>query len=222
MVGDRRPGRPLPFGRPHAQHQRGGFRISAILTLPQYAEFLRRRATRVRAIPTRSAPVVQSLRDAWETVAAYGIAAPQIGESVRIFVYRPYEDEQAPPIAILNPKIVRAEGELKDYDGCLSIPGIYGPTRRAARIEVLGYDERGERHRWRFEGFTARIIQHEIDHLEGVLFIDRIDDLDELYTLVPAPDTAGDAAWQKAPLTPAQRHLVEEERRPLPPFALTW
>jgi peptide deformylase len=201
--------------------QKGLRGISSICTLPQYQALLRQRARRIREVPAGAASVIAKMREAWKEVAAYGIAAPQVGDSLRTFIYRPYEDEQAEPLAIINPKIIRAEGELKDYDGCLSVPGIYGPTRRAAKIEVIGWDESGQRRRWRFEGFTARIIQHEIDHLEGVLFIDRIDDVAEMYTLAPV-EVDGEREWQKAPLTESEREFILHHQRPLPPFALKW
>lgn len=197
--------------------------IRPIWTLPQNQKFLRLRAKKIHTFPGEAPRVIRDLRETWDTVAAYGIAAPQIGESFRIFVYRPHDDEQAQPIAIINPKILRAEGEIADYDGCLSVPGIYGTTRRAASIEITGWDTNGQKIRQHFEGFTARIIQHEIDHLEGVLFIDRIDDMDSLYSLEPAQDAQpDDAELEERPLAPEWRRLVEQHRMPLPPHALTW
>ena len=128
------------------------------------------------------------------------------------------------PEIIVNPKIIRARGEVKDYDGCLSVPGIYGQTRRAEYIEISGTDTQGRSLRRGYEGFDARIIQHEVDHLEGVLFIDRIDSLDELYTMeeIPRENKNEEAEYQKVPLTEDLRQFVEMRRRPLPGHALIW
>ena len=127
------------------------------------------------------------------------------------------------PEVIINPKIIRARGELKDYDGCLSVPGIYGETRRAAMVEITGLDVEGKGIRRAYEGFDARIVQHEIDHLEGVLFLDRVDDLNELYVLEKVDDAeAEEPLHEKRSLTDSLRDIVVGARRPLPGHALIW
>ncbi len=212
--------------------------------LPREAGLLRRRCVRVAHWAEASGPI-RDLVDTWGTVAAHGIAAPQIGVLRRLFVYRPYEaeadgagdrgDEEVPaPIAVVNPKVIKVAGELTDYDGCLSLPGIYGRTRRADRIELSAQLAPGETVRLKFEGYTARIIQHELDHLDGVLWIDRLadEDLDHLYTLAEelADRAEGEAAatgkpktvFKQVPLTAEDRAFVANARRPLPGFALHW
>ena len=127
------------------------------------------------------------------------------------------------PEIIVNPKIIKARGELTDFDGCLSVPGIYGVTRRAAEIEITAWDQHGSPIRRSFEGFDARIIQHEVDHLEGVLFIDRLDSLDGLYTLESVHEAGTRETYQeKRPLTPAVQDFIERMRRPIPGHALIW
>lgn len=197
-----------------------------ICVIPRERRILRARAVRCRSI-AEVAGVIQDLEDTWPTVAAHGIAAPQIGVSKRLFIYKPREAaEDDLPIVLANPKVIRASGEIKDYDGCLSVPGIYGQTRRAAQIEITALTTAGETVRLKFEGFTARIIQHEMDHLDGVLFIDRLDTLDDLYRLedVPREEAGEDAerAVRQVPLTPDQLHWIREEQRPLPGWALRW
>ncbi len=202
--------------------------------LPREAGLLRRRCVRVANWREALGPI-HDLLDTWGTVAAHGIAAPQIGVLKRLFVYRPYEDddkeEPGAPIGVVNPKVIKVAGELTDYDGCLSLPGIYGQTRRAERIEISAQLGPGKTVRLKFEGYTARIIQHEMDHLDGVLWIDRLEDedLDNLYMLAEVPaegETAeGEGAAHKSvvkkvPLTPADREFVAAARRPLPGFAL--
>ncbi len=194
----------------------------AIWVISTQNDFLRTRTTRVKNFSSDVHQLFSDLVDTWPTVAAYGIAAPQIGSPKRVFIWKGAEMDE--PEIIVNPKIIRARGELKDYDGCLSVPGIYGPTRRAEYIELSGSDLQG--HAWRrgFEGFDARIIQHEVDHLEGVLFIDRVDSLDELYTMqeLLKENKDKEAEYQKIPLNEDQQRFIEVRRRLLPGHALIW
>ena len=96
-----------------------------------------------------------------------GIAAPQIGESTRIVIYDAGEGLQA----LINPRILAKRGEqLEPEEGCLSIPGFRGIVPRAMQITVQGFDGRGKPVKFRAEGYEARIIQHEVDHLDGILF----------------------------------------------------
>lgn len=195
--------------------------VRSICLIPREQALLRTRSVRVRSVAD-GASVIRDLLDTWPTVGAYGIAAPQIGVSKRLFVYKPYEAPvEMEPIALTNPKIIRASGEVKDYDGCLSVPGIYGETRRAERIEISCQDANGVARRLKFEGFTARIIQHEMDHLDGVLFIDRLDTLNDLYTLdeVPSEVEGEEPKYRKVPLTEDLRALIEGNRRLLPGHA---
>ncbi len=126
-------------------------------------------------------PSMQKLvDDMFETMLAAhgaGLAAPQIDLSIRLFVAE-YEERR---IALLNPEIVKAEGEVLGNEGCLSIPGYYGDNiRRAERVTVKAQDVRGKNVRMHFEGWFARIVQHEIDHLDGILFLDRLDRPEDL------------------------------------------
>ena len=93
------------------------------------------------------------------------------------------EWQAGPPVALVNPKIVEARDERKDFDGCLSFPGLYGETARPHYLRVTGLDEEGQPFERIFEGFNAIVVHHEIDHLDGVLFIDRIEKLEDLYRL---------------------------------------
>ncbi len=101
-----------------------------------------------------------------------GLAAPQVGISLRLFVF---DDGVTGPMFMGNPELVSAEGELLEEEGCLSIPGPFYPTRRSARIVCRGQDLHGKPYEMSGEGLLARIFQHETDHLEGTLFIDRLD-----------------------------------------------
>ena len=111
-----------------------------------------------------------------------GFAAPQLGESVRIFVseirktkYR-NPTETAPLTIYVNPEITwRGEETILDYEGCGSIPDTFGSVERASEIKITYLDEAGERCETKANGLLARVIQHEIDHLNGILFIDLAD-----------------------------------------------
>lgn len=103
-----------------------------------------------------------------------GLAATQIGRELRIAVINGAVIDQKPPIVIVNPKITRRSSRQEDQEeGCLSIPGVYGLVSRSAEISVTAYDRKGQQLAIGAQDLYARVIQHEIDHLDGVLFIDR-------------------------------------------------
>jgi peptide deformylase len=111
-----------------------------------------------------------------------GIAAPQVYEGRRIFIMSSQPNERYPyapsmePTAVINPEIIRyAEAMEKDWEGCLSLPGIRALVPRATSVEVAYTTRDGSRVSTRFEGFLARVFQHEYDHLEGTVFIDRVE-----------------------------------------------
>ncbi len=186
----------------------------AIWTITTHSDFLRQRTVKVKQMGRAATNVAGDLVDTWDTVAAYGIAAPQIGSDWRIFIWKGGEMEE--PEIIVNPKIIKSRGELTDFDGCLSVPGIYGVTRRAAEIEITAWDQHGVPIRRHYEGFDARIVQHEVDHLEGVLFIDRIENIEGLYTL----EAEKEGSNEKRPLTLSVKDFIERMRRPIPGYAL--
>jgi peptide deformylase len=109
-----------------------------------------------------------------------GLAAPQVGLGRRILVLNPGSEEQD-DLALINPEIVERAGELTLFEeGCLSFPGIFAQIRRPERCTVKAYDVEGRRIEREYDGFTSRIIQHEFDHLEGVLLVDRMSPADKL------------------------------------------
>lgn len=112
-------------------------------------------------------------------VPGLGVAAPQVGESLRLFVYdmTVREGEKQKLTVLMNPEIVSMEGEIYDEEGCLSIPDYFEKVKRAARILVKGFDRDGKEIRIEAEGLHARLIQHEIDHLNGVLMLDHLSSL---------------------------------------------
>ncbi len=93
------------------------------------------------------------------------------------------------PIILINPEILEQSEEVeRGYDACLSIPGMFGYTDRKIKIKVRYQDEKGKWIEREFEGWDARVVQHEIDHLDGILFLERLASLDDLYVMVPGKD----------------------------------
>jgi peptide deformylase len=160
---------------------------------------LRAKARPLSAGDIRSPRIQQLIDDMFETMREYqgiGLAAPQVHASVRLFVagLPPKHDQDAadeddddddrqsvPLMALINPEITPIGREsVEDWEGCLSIPDIRGRVRRAREIDVRAYDRTGKRIEMRVSGFTARVIQHETDHLDGILFFDRMTSFESL------------------------------------------
>jgi peptide deformylase len=146
---------------------------------------LRARARPINPSDIRSPGIQRLVDDMLETMREYqgiGLAAPQVHESLRLFVAGldtpPDDDDEEvrlPLMALINPEITPiGETTAEDWEGCLSIPDIRGRVPRATQIHVRAYDRTGKRIELRASGFTARVIQHETDHLDGVLFFDRM------------------------------------------------
>ena len=154
---------------------------------------LRTRAKPLDPADIRSPRIQQLIDDMFETMQEYngvGLAAPQVHHGVRLFVagFAPRQDEDeddeddgVPLMALINPEIsVVGEDVQEDWEGCLSIPDVRGRVPRARDIAVKAYDRKGRRLQMNARGFTARVIQHETDHLDGVLFLDRMESLETL------------------------------------------
>jgi peptide deformylase len=136
--------------------------------------FLARKSVPVAAVDDRIRDLV---RDMFETMYAsegIGLAAPQVGVGKRVVVLDVSPvDETIAPVALVNPEIVWRDGSVTGVEGCLSVPGVQGEVCRAETVEVRGMDEQGTPIRIRAAGILSRALQHEIDHLDGILFIDR-------------------------------------------------
>ena len=147
---------------------------------------LRARARAIDVGELKTTRIQQLIDDMFETMTEYqgvGLAAPQVHESIRLFVagFAPggdedeEDDERVPLMALINPEITPVGADaVQDWEGCLSIPDIRGKVPRARQIVVRALDRKGKRIELRASGFTARVIQHETDHLDGVLFFDRM------------------------------------------------
>lgn len=115
--------------------------------------------------------LAQDMLETMYDAPGVGLAGPQVGISLRLFVF---DDGVAGPTFMANPELLSAEGELVEEEGCLSIPGPFAPTRRFATITCRGQNLAGDPVEMTGEGLLARIFQHETDHLDGTLFIDRL------------------------------------------------
>lgn len=137
---------------------------------------LRQAAEPVDRVDEEVRALIDDLMDTMYEADGIGLAAPQVGVSKRVFVYDIREPETAPG-ALINPRIVERSGEQKEEEGCLSIPDLRELVLRAGRVVVEGLDADGREVRIEAEELLSRCLQHEIDHLDGVLFIDRVSPL---------------------------------------------
>lgn len=135
------------------------------------AEVLRQKAREVTKISKKTRQLADDMTRIMKQANGVGLAAPQIGVLDRVIVIAPHGMK---PTALINPEITRMEGEQIGQEGCLSIPGLYGDVKRAAVVEVEAYDLKGKCYTFEMEGMAARVVQHEIDHLDGILFIDKV------------------------------------------------
>jgi peptide deformylase len=154
--------------------------IREIVTTPD--PVLRQRARKVRAVTKKVQTLIDDMVETLRAAPGVGLAAPQVGVSQRVIVAEfaeESEDPEAPPkppklYAIVNPEIVRNSLDKESAtEGCLSIPGYIGEVERASTVTIKGMNRQGDPIRIKAKGWLARILQHEIDHLDGVLYIDR-------------------------------------------------
>lgn len=163
-----------------------------IIILPN--PHLREKSTRVREVSAKVTKLINDMNSAaldWEASRPHEIsaalAAVQLDHLERVVIVRSdFDDKESREFtALINPEIVKYEGDVvADYEGCLSVRDIYGKVPRHTKIRVKALDSNGNEVRFKADGFLARVIQHEIDHTNGIVFIDHIkDETDAFYTL---------------------------------------
>ncbi len=157
--------------------------VLEIRTLPD--PILRQKAKQVKVI----GPSVKKLaKDMCETMHAVpgraGLAGPQVGVSARVIVIS--VPEEPDDIILINPEIVKTKGERILQEGCLSIPGYVGEIKRAEKVTAKGKTIEGKEVRLRAEGLLAEALEHEVDHLNGILYIDHLESPDKLHKIEPA------------------------------------
>jgi peptide deformylase len=145
---------------------------------------LRKKAKLVKKV---TPVIIQLIDDMIETMHAapgVGLAAPQVKKSIQVIVV----DPGSGAIALVNPKLLESSGCQIFTEGCLCLPGVEAPVERASHVKVKGLDRDGEEITITTDGFLATILQHEIDHLEGIVFIDRVKDPSLIKYVKPAKE----------------------------------
>lgn len=134
---------------------------------------LRQKAKEIKEITPNILKLLDNMKDTMYDANGVGLAAPQIGVPKRVIVL----DVEDDLLELINPEIIRSEGEQTDTEGCLSVPGLIGSVTRAYRVTVRGLNRAGDKVEVLREGMPARVLQHEIDHLDGILYIDKAENI---------------------------------------------
>lgn len=148
----------------------------AVLEIKKYPdEVLKKKALSVENIDNDLQRLIDDMIETMYAAPGIGLAAPQVGVSKRLIVIDVNtKDEKYPLIVLINPEIVEADGFIDSEEGCLSVPGYTSTIKRAERVVVKGLDRNGKPVQIEGTGLLSRALQHEIDHLDGILFIDRL------------------------------------------------
>lgn len=153
-----------------------------ILTVndPEQAQILRSKSRKVARVTPKLVALARQMLETMRQANGVGLAAPQVGILQRFFVVELPEDPEnnlpSETYILFNPEIVKNAGEQIGFEGCLSIPGYIGEVARAEKITIQGMNEQGHPVRYKAEGYLARVFQHELDHLDGILYTDRLTD----------------------------------------------
>ncbi len=148
------------------------------------AGVLRRRAKPVGKVRAEIQRLIEAMLVTMHAARGLGLAAPQIGESLRVLVAQ-VEDRT---VVLVDPGLVHSEGEETATEACLSIPGVVGDVPRATTLTMRGKNRRGKKITIVADGLLARVLQHELDHLDGILFLDRVRDPETIHYLTPSED----------------------------------
>ena len=145
---------------------------------PRDDSVLRQKARRVPTIDSSIQRLIDDMVETMQQTKGVGLAAPQVGVSLRVVVLQMPGEE---PVAVINPEIVKRAGEREVTEGCLSIPGYAGDIKRSVSVTVKGRDRQGKTIRIKATGLMAQALEHELDHLNGILYIDHIEGQDKLH-----------------------------------------
>jgi peptide deformylase len=154
---------------------------------------LREKAKRIKTFDANLRKLASDMFETMHSHSGVGLAGPQIGQPIRLLVAEyvpdPKEEERGFKVALCNPEIVKASEEMEDgIEGCLSIPGWIGEVPRHASVTVKAQTPEGKEVRIKADHYYARVLQHEIDHLNGVLFTDRVVNIKSLKRISPDTD----------------------------------
>ncbi|MFC2036355.1 peptide deformylase [Chloroflexota bacterium] len=175
---------------------------------PQQQRVLRSKSRKVQKVTPRLAAFAEQMLETMRQANGVGLAAPQVGVLQRFFVAELPEDEEneqpRETYILFNPEIVKAKGEELGYEGCLSIPGYIGEVARREQITIKGENEKGRPVRFKVQGYLARVFQHEIDHLDGILFTDKLTDPDTFQPVEIGQEEAAEMEAARDPRIPAE------------------
>ncbi len=148
----------------------------SVLEIKKYPDpVLKKKAFPVENIDGALQELIDDMIDTMHDAPGIGLAAPQVGVSRRVIVVHVnLKEESYPLIVLINPEIVQVDGKVVSEEGCLSVPGYVSNIERAGIVLVKGLDREGSPVEFEAEGLMARALQHEIDHLDGILFVDRM------------------------------------------------
>ncbi len=146
---------------------------------------LHQKAKRVRRIDSSIEKLIDDMMETMRQTGGVGLAAPQVGVPLQVVVIQLPEED---PITIINPELVKSSGEHEVVEGCLSLPGYRGEITRSISVTVKGRDRQGKQIRLKADGLLAHALQHEIDHINGVVYIDHLENRDDLYEIEPGDE----------------------------------
>jgi peptide deformylase len=159
----------------------------AVLPILKYPDpVLRRKAKRVSRIDESLNRLIDDMIETMYQASGAGLAAPQVGVSLKIAVIGIPEEEV---IVLVNPELVKKSGERLVIEGCLSVPGYRGEIKRAEKVTVKALDRNGKAFRIKADDLLAEVLEHEIDHLNGILYIDHLESTDKLEKIETEEDT---------------------------------
>jgi peptide deformylase len=149
---------------------------------------LRQKAKKVTNIDKSVQRLIDDMIETMRAAPGVGLAAPQIGVPLRVIVF---EVPGAEVMALINPEIAKRYGERLVLEGCLSVPGYQGEVKRSVWVKVKAQDRQGRNIRLKGEELLAQVLEHEIDHINGVLYVDRVEGTDKLWELPPESSQEG-------------------------------
>ncbi len=165
---------------------------------------LREKSKKVKDFGEALQVLIDDMVETMHAANGAGLAAPQVGVLQQVIVIQLPDDEEDPQsgklFTLCNPQIIGADGEEESEEGCLCLPGWVGEVKRATSVTVKAQDHRGKKVRIKAEGFLARVFQHETDHINGILYIDRVESPDKIRRIVPSEEEESEDAQTEVPL----------------------